>query len=88
VDRDSYSILSTFGVIPPEYTSPILEISPECGMDLFLAKHPELRGYRFIRSSDAHALPAILEPGLMVEIAQDFIGENKISHIINALHRR
>ena len=88
VDRDSYSILSTFGVIPPELTARTLEISAECEQERFLAKHPELRGYRFIRSSDAHVLTAILEPGMMVEIAQYSMGENKISHIINALHRR
>ncbi len=87
VDRDSYSVLSSFGVIPPEYQHHILEISTKCDEKTFLHNHPELHQYRFLRSSDAHSLPAILEPGMMVEIAQYRPDENTISHIINALRR-
>ena len=87
VDRDSYSILTTFGVIPPEYRYKTLEISAKCDERQLLLEHPELQKYNFLRSSDAHTLPAILEPGMMVEIAQENPDENTISLIINALRR-
>lgn len=85
VDRDSYSVLSAFGMIPVEYKNNILEISANCDEKQFLLSHPELSKYNLLRSSDAHALPAILEPGVMVEIAQLNEGANCISHIIKAL---
>lgn len=87
VDRDAYSILSSFGMIPPEVQSKTLEISASCDVGELLSAHPELKDYRLLRASDAHALGTILEPGSMVEIAQDKNAKNFISQFIHALRQ-
>jgi len=61
VDRDSYSVLSNLGSIPEDLPVRSLEISRDCCLDSFLAVHPELNAYSFIRSSDAHYLWDISE---------------------------
>ncbi len=85
IDRESYSVLKTFGEIPNDSFLNIAEISAKCNENEFRASHPELSGYVFIRSSDAHSLGAILEQGMMVEIAQLDEDEKTISHIFKAL---
>ncbi len=87
VDRDAYSILSSFGMIPAEYKYKILEISATCDVAALLSAHPQLRDYRLLRASDAHALGTILEPGVMVEIAQDKNAKFFISQFIHALRQ-
>jgi len=87
VDRESYSILSSFGLIPLEYKYHTLEISYNCNKLKFLSQYPQLSNYNLIQSSDAHSLSAILEPGMMVEVAQFIKDENCISLIIKALRQ-
>lgn len=87
VDRDSYSILSNLGTLPPEYHGRNLELSAKCNPGDFLTTHPDFTGYRMIHSSDAHTLAGILEPGMMVEIAQSKETETTISLIIKALRQ-
>jgi len=69
IDRNSYSILSVLGSVPPEFKGKFLEISLESKKERVLAQYPELDNFRFIYSSDA----------------QDNLSETAISSIINAL---
>lgn len=85
IDRDSFSMLSAFGMIPPEYTHSILELSSRCDEKEFLKIHPELAAYHFIHSSDAHTLAAILEPGMIIKTDDSDAKENNIRAVMKAL---
>lgn len=61
VDRDSYSILSNLGAIPEDLDIDMIEISSKCDQTEFLERHPELKKYRTVVSSDAHYLWDISE---------------------------
>lgn len=57
VNRDSYSILSSLGQIPPDLNIKYVELSKKAKIDSFSAQYPEiLLNYRQIVSSDAHYL--------------------------------
>lgn len=70
VDRQSYSMLSNLGSIPENMGIRWLEISKDCSEDDFRAEHPELSGYRFIKSSDAHHLGDILEREMFLDLPE------------------
>lgn len=70
VDRSSYSIISNLGMIPENLDIKYLEISKNISEDDYRSTHPELSGYKFIRSSDAHTLGDILERESFIEIHQ------------------
>lgn len=70
VDRQSFSMLYTFGVIPEEYGLKYLECSKHCRLDLFLQERKDLGSYGFIRSSDAHFLGDILERESWIELEE------------------
>jgi len=80
VDRESYSILSNLGTLPNEIKVKCLEVSKFCNLDSFIHKCPELSGYEFIKSSDAHSLGNILERESIIELE-----EKSISCLINYL---
>ncbi len=81
VDRPSYSMLSNLGLIPEVLGIKHLEISKNCDESAFRATHPELDGYRLIRSSDAHYLGDILERENMIEVPEYIDGMNEIRKI-------
>ena len=68
VDRESYSILSNLGMIPEHLGLKYLEISGMCDFIKLAEKMPELKKYRFIRSSDAHVLGDIFERESFIEV--------------------
>lgn len=68
VNRESFSMLNTLGTIPEEYGFYYLECPNACREEL-LQKHPELAGFRFIHSSDAHFLQQILEREFCLELS-------------------
>ncbi len=70
VNRESYSMLNTLGVIPEEYDFRFLECSKNCNLQDFLQNHPELENYSFLRSSDAHFLQDILEQDVSLELTE------------------
>ncbi len=70
VDRESFSMLNTFGAIPEEYDFAFLECSKNCNLESLLQCREELRRYRFIRSSDAHYLWDILERESWLELEE------------------
>jgi len=60
VDRKSYSVISNLGSIPECLQFSAIELSKE-NEKSFIFKHPELKDYNIIISSDAHCLGNILE---------------------------
>lgn len=68
IDRDSYSMLSSLGSIPPEFPGKILELSKNAVHADFRAKHPELSDYLLVTHSDAHTLADIADPGYGYDI--------------------
>ncbi len=73
VNRQSYSMLNTLGAIPTDYDFKYLECSKNCNLDLFLQEHEELKGYEFIKSSDAHFLSDISEQEIFFDIKEKSI---------------
>ena len=70
VDRESFSMLYTFGSIPEEYGFRYLECSGNCRIDSFQQGRGDLTSYDFIRSSDAHYLHDILERESWLELEE------------------
>ncbi len=87
VDRDSNSMLGTFGVIPEDFPLCWLEISARTSLESFYQAHPELRKYPIIRSSDAHHLGDIADPGWLLRLSGANSSENVVSMIISALRQ-
>lgn len=56
INRDSMSILSVLGDIPPECGFATAEISSSGDIDVLKAAHPILNGMKIVRNSDAHYL--------------------------------
>ena len=80
IDRESYSIISNLGVIPDNLNIGVVEISRECDGKEYRRKNSFLSEYKFIKSSDAHALRNILERESFVELE-----ERSVVCLINAL---
>jgi len=70
VDRESFSMLYTFGFIPEEYGLRYLECSKNCSLESLLEERKELERYGFVRSSDAHRLVDILERESWLELGE------------------
>lgn len=70
VDRESYSILSNLGSVPEDLNLSTLELSRYTPREVFVQKHPEYAGKRFITSSDAHDLGMILERTAFIELEE------------------
>lgn len=70
VDRDSYSVLSTFGMMPYGYPHSFVEISAECDVERLLNRYPELVKYKFLKCSDAHYCENISETGTVIEVEE------------------
>jgi PHP family Zn ribbon phosphoesterase len=54
IDRESFSVISQLGFVDPEIPFDALEISGRTGLARARRKYPELAGYPFLTSSDAH----------------------------------
>ncbi len=59
VDRESFSVLSQLGFVPPGLQIDALEVSSRCAATEARARLPEIRNYPLVRSSDAHWLKEI-----------------------------
>lgn len=54
VDRLRNGIIAQLGFIPPGLKCDALEVSRHSSVDELIRKHPYLKGYAFLRGSDAH----------------------------------
>ncbi len=70
VDRESFSVISQLGFIDPSFAFDALEFTPRLGIAGARAKFPELEGYPFLTSSDAHFLPDIGRAWTEMRIAE------------------
>ncbi len=68
VDRDSYSVLTSFGTLPYGYALPFVEISCDCTVEQLLLQYPLLEQYRLLRASDAHYIDKIQEAVTFIEV--------------------
>ena len=68
IDRSSYSILSNLGSIPDDLGVHCVEISRGCDETQYRSNHPELKKFKFVKSSDAHHLWDIFERESGLEI--------------------
>ena len=70
VDRDSYSVLSSFGMLPYNYPHPFVEISCQCDSEQLKENFPELKNYKLLRASDAHYHEKIQEEGALLRVEE------------------
>lgn len=56
IDRDSYSVLSVLGEIPPEESYSAVEITAQGDVEALKKRHPILNGKILLKDSDAHYL--------------------------------
>jgi len=59
IDREAFGIIGQLGFIPPDVRFDALEISAALGVAGARQRYPELAGYPFITSSDAHCIADI-----------------------------
>ncbi len=59
VDRESFSVFSQLGFVPPGLQIDALEVSSRCAVTEAVARLPGIRDYPLVRSSDAHWLEEI-----------------------------
>ncbi|MBC7251717.1 MAG: PHP domain-containing protein [Anaerolineae bacterium] len=59
VDRPSFSLIVNLGFVPPDLDIPAVEIFRFSREEEVRQRFPQLRGYTFIRSGDAHRLSEI-----------------------------
>ncbi len=80
VDRDSYSVLSQLGTLPYGYKNGFVEISKECNIENTSLTYPELKQYKYLKSSDAHRLESLTGDCSYIECC-----ELSINAVIDAL---
>ncbi len=80
VDRDSYSVLSSFGMLPYGYPHRFVEISCQCCPEQLRRQYPQLEAYQLLRASDAHYPDQIQEEGTVLTVQ-----EKSAAGIIEAL---
>jgi PHP family Zn ribbon phosphoesterase len=54
IDRTAFGIIGQLGFVPPDVPFDALEVSANLGIREARQRYPELKGYQFITSSDAH----------------------------------
>ena len=92
IDRESFSVVGQLGFVDPSFAFDTLEVTPRLGLSRARETFPELRGYPFITSSDAHFLRDIgktyielwIEAGNIQELGLALRGEAG-RHVINGV---
>ncbi len=85
IDREANSMLTVFGMIPPDFPSRWLELSMLANERKVQAEHPEISNYRLLRSSDAHRLEDIAEPGWLLDVPDFSLNHTGRQKVIQAL---
>jgi PHP family Zn ribbon phosphoesterase len=79
IDRESFSLISQLGFIDPEINLDALEVTHHMGMKGARLKYPELSGYPFIESSDAHFIDDIGNGAITIFLERGTISELKMA---------
>lgn len=80
IDRTSNSLLSNFGLIPPNSSFSAAELKDPTKLHTLQSAHPYLENCRIIYNSDAHTLQHINEPEARLSVE-----EKTVKHILAAL---
>jgi PHP family Zn ribbon phosphoesterase len=90
IDRMRNGIIAQLGFVPPDLSCDALEISRHTSREAMIAKHPYLKDYPFVQSSDAHYIGdigaahsvfQITAPGLSeLAMAMEGLNGRKIIH--------
>lgn len=68
INRDSSSVLSVLGEIPPECGFSVAEVSQSGDIEKLTAAHPILKNMYIVRDSDAHYLENMRDAGPYIEL--------------------
>jgi 3',5'-nucleoside bisphosphate phosphatase len=79
IDRESFSVISQLGFIDPEIHLDALEVTRHLGVKEARMKFPELSGYPFIESSDAHFIDDIGRGATTIFLESGTISELKMA---------
>ncbi|MBW2560761.1 MAG: PHP domain-containing protein [Deltaproteobacteria bacterium] len=79
IDRESFSVMSQLGFIPPDIRFDALEISRGTGLKEARKRYPDLNGYPFIESSDAHFIRDIGEGASRIFMKEPSLSELKMA---------
>jgi len=79
IDRESFSVMGQLGFIPPDIRFDALEISRRTGVKEARKRYPELGGYPFIVSSDAHFIRDIGEGVTRIAMKKPSLAELKLA---------
>ncbi|MBK3516778.1 PHP domain-containing protein [Carboxylicivirga marina] len=77
--RPSYSVYSQLGFMPFDITPDAIGMSARVDVEEQIVKHPELKQYTVIRSSDAHFPEQIGTHYSVIELAEASFGELKMA---------
>jgi 3',5'-nucleoside bisphosphate phosphatase len=80
VDRDSFSMTASLGLVPPAYGFRVAEISRRADASAVRRIHPELENVVFLVNSDAHHLWDISDSGQTVRLR-----ERSVQAVISAV---
>lgn len=84
INRDSCSVLSVLGEIPPECNFSVAEVSQSGDIEKLTASHPILKNMYIIRDSDAHYLENMRDAGPYIEI-DELTAENVMNFLEDPL---
>ena len=70
IDRPSASLIANLGLYDPAMGFSLCELTAECDEQRFVSEHPDLRGMRFIRCSDAHELASIPDKRWYIDVPE------------------
>jgi len=79
IDRESFSVLGQLGFIPHDIRFDALEISRRTGLKEARKRYPDLAGYPFIESSDAHFIRDIGEGATRIFMKEPSLSELKMA---------
>ena len=71
IDRASFSVLSSFGVFPPELGFTCAEVTPGADLPALERQNPILKRMHLLRSSDAHFLENMPDPVRTLDLAEN-----------------
>lgn len=79
IDRESFSVISQLGFLDPDIPLDALEVTHKTGITEARLRYPELSGYPFIESSDAHFIKDIGQGTTTIFLERGTIAELKMA---------
>ena len=79
IDRESFSVISQLGFVDPEIPFDAMEISGRTGLAGARKRYPELAGYPFLTSSDAHQIEEIGSGYMEIFLEEPSVQELKMA---------